>query len=166
MMTVTIAAAISVGKMWLKPLAALVAGIVADKLGIARTVAYLFMVLIISFIIFAVLPGSPAMIPMMLLNIAIASMAVFAMRGIYFALLEEGGVPLAVTGTAAGFISAIGFTPDIFMPLLGGVLLDTYPGPTGDRYFFFATAAICAVGLAASLIIYFKFVRNPDQKSG
>ena len=166
MMSVTIAATISVGKMWLKPMAALVAGFVADKLGIARTVAFLFMVLIISFSVFAVMPGSSAMIPMMLLNIAIASLVVFAMRGIYFALLEEGGVPLAVTGTAAGFVSAIGYTPDIFMPLLGGVLLDTYPGPTGYRYFFFTTAAICAVGLVASLTIYLKFVRKTDQESG
>ena len=82
------------------------------------------------------------------------------MRGIYFALLEEGGVPLAVTATAAGIISAIGFTPDIFMPLLGGVLLDNFPGAAGYRYFFLATAAICTVGLVATLFIYFKIVRK------
>ncbi len=159
MMSVTIAATISVGKMWLKPLGALAAGFVADKFGITRSVACLFLILIISFCVFAVMPGNSAMFPMMLLNIGVASIAVFAMRGIYFALLEEGGIPVAVTGTAAGIVSAVGFTPDIFMPLLGGVLLDNYPGATGYRYFFFATAAICAVGLAASLTIYFKFVR-------
>ena len=160
MMSVTIAAAISVGKMWLKPVGALVAGLFADKFGIARSVSFLFVVLIASFSVFALLPGTAAMFPMMLVNFAVVSLAVFAMRGIYFALLEEGGVPIALTGTAAGIVSAVGFTPDIFMPLLGGVLLDTYPGATGYRYFFFSTAAICAVGLAASLIIYFRIVKK------
>lgn len=160
MLSVTIAATISVGKVWLKPLAALVAGFIADKLGIAKTLAVLFVVLIISFILFAILPGAPNLLPVMLMNVAVASLAVFAMRGIYFALFEEGGIPLAVTGTAAGIVSTIGYTPDIFMPLLGGVLLDTFPGATGYRYFFLTTAAICGIGLTASLIIFVKYVRK------
>lgn len=159
MLSVTIGAAIGVGKMWLKPVAALVAGFIADKFGISRSVACLFAVLIASFLIFAILPGNSAMLAMMLANVAVASLAVFAMRGIYFALLEEGGIPLAVTGTAAGIVSAVGYTPDIFMPLLGGVLLDTFPGVLGYRYFFLTVAGICAIGLIASLLIYFKYVR-------
>lgn len=160
MLSVTIGAAIGVGKMWLKPVAALVAGFIADKFGISRSVACLFAVLIASFLIFAILPGNSAMLAMMLANVAVASLAVFAMRGIYFALLEEGGIPLAVTGTAAGIVSAVGYTPDIFMPLLGGVLLDTFPGVLGYRYFFLTVAGICAIGLIASLLIYFKFVKS------
>ena len=163
MLSVTIGATISVGKMWLKPLAALAAGFIADKFGIARSIAWLFAVLIASFLVFSILPGDPKMIPAMLANVALASLAVFAMRGIYFALLEEGGVPLAVTGTAAGIVSAVGFTPDIFMPLLGGVLLDTFPGVPGYRYFFLTVAGICAIGLVASMLIYFRYVRS---KSG
>ena len=159
-LSVTIAAAISVGKMWLKPVAALIAGFVADKFGIARTVSYLFMILVASFTVFAFLPGEASLLPVMLFNIVLASLAIFAMRGIYFALLEEGGVPMAVTGTATGIVSAVGFTPDIFMPLLGGILLDNYPGAEGYRYFFLTTAAICSVGLIASMIIYLRFVKK------
>ena len=159
-LSVTIAAAISVGKMWLKPIAALIAGFVADKFGIAKTVSYLFAILIASFTVFAFLPGIASLLPVMLFNIALASLAIFAMRGIYFALLEEGGIPMAVTGTAAGIVSAVGFTPDIFMPLLGGILLDNYPGAEGYRYFFLTTAVICSVGLVASIIIYWRFVRK------
>jgi MFS family permease len=146
--------------MWLKPFAALVAGYIADKFGIARSVAFLFLLLIASFGLLAVMPGTPTLLPMMLVNVAIASLAVFAMRGIYFALLEEGGVPMAVTGTAAGIVSTVGFTPDIFMPLLGGILLDKFPGAEGYRYFFLTTAAICGVGFVASLLIYLKIVRK------
>ncbi len=164
-LTVTIGAAISVAKMWLKPVAALIAGFVSDKMGIAKSVSFLFVVLIGSFTIFAILPGKPTLLPIMLANVTIASLAVFAMRGIYFALLEEGGVPLAVTGTAAGIISMVGYTPDIFMPLLGGMLLDTFPGPEGYRYFFLTTAAICGVGFIASLLIYLKIVKKRPAES-
>jgi nitrate/nitrite transporter NarK len=160
-MTVTMAAVISVGKMWTKPIAALVAGYVSDKLGIAKSVAFLFVVLIASFSLFALLPGKPSLLAVMILNVAVASLAVFAMRGIYFALLEEGGIPMAVTGTAAGIISVIGFTPDIFMPLLGGILIDRFPGPEGYRLFFFMVAGICAVGLAATLILHRRVAANP-----
>lgn len=159
-LTVTMAGVISVGKMWTKPIAALIAGFVSDKLGIAKTVAFLFVVLIATFSLFAVLPGTPSLLPVMIANVAIVSLAVFAMRGIYFALLEEGGIPMAVTGTAAGVISVIAYTPDIFMPLLGGVLIDQYPGAEGYRYFFFAVAGICTVGLVATLLLYRRIKRS------
>jgi nitrate/nitrite transporter NarK len=152
-LSVTLAAAISVAKMWLKPVAALIAGFVSDRLGIASSVAWLFAALTASFLLFAFLPGSHALVPLMLANVALASLTVFAMRGIYFALLEEGRVPMAVTGTAAGLISVIAYTPDIFMPLLGGVLIDSDPGPTGYRNFFLCVAGITTVGWIAALSI-------------
>lgn len=157
--TAATAGAIGVGKMWLKPIAALVAGFAADRFGVAATISALFGVLIASFVGFATLPTGPSWFQVMLVNVAIASIAVFALRGIYFALLEEGGVPLAVTGTAGGIVSAVGFTPDVFMPMLGGVLLDRYPGMEGYRYYYLSVAGICAGGLAAALLIYFRYVK-------
>lgn len=106
------------------------------------------------------LPGRTELIPVMVVVGVVILLATFAMRGIYFALLEEGGIPLAVTGTATGVVSTIGFTPDIFMPLLGGYLRDSYPGAEGYQYFFLTTAAICGVGLAASLLIYFRLAKT------
>ncbi|MEE8427157.1 MAG: hypothetical protein V3S15_07710, partial [Woeseiaceae bacterium] len=67
-----------------------------------------------------------------------------------------------VTGTATGVISTIAFTPDIFMPLLSGVLLDNYPGELGYRYFFSTTAAICGIGLIATIVIYRKITRRQE----
>jgi sugar phosphate permease len=151
---VVMAGAISIGKMAMSPPSALVAGFVSDKIGIAKSVAILFVVLIFSFLIFAFMPGLPSLLPLMLVNIAIASLAVFALRGIYFALLDEGGIPMKVTGIATGLISMVGFTPDIFMPLIGGVLLDRLTTIEGYRAFFLIVASICAVGLAAALMIY------------
>lgn len=148
------------GKMLLKPFAAAVAGFVADKFGVARSTATLFIVLLLSFCGFALLPGSASMFYILIINVVVAGLMIFALRAIYFALLEEGKVPLAVTGTAAGIVSAIGFTPDIFMPEIFGYLLDTYPGAEGYRYFYFIIAGICAVGFIAAMTIQYRYVNK------
>ena len=56
----TVAAAISAGKLWLKPAAALIAGFASDRIGVSRAVIGLLLVLVASFAVFAFLPGDPA----------------------------------------------------------------------------------------------------------
>jgi len=155
-----VAGAISVARMWLKPLSGFMAGFVADRFGVALSTTVLFAMLVVSFLALAALSGNLPGFNVMLGFMAIAAIAIFALRGIYFALLEEGGVPLAVTGTATGVISAVAFTPDVFMPLLSGALRDAYPGAEGYRYLFLITAGMCAAGLIASLTIYFKYIKS------
>lgn len=152
-MSVVVAGSIAAGKIWLKPVAAAFAGLVADRIGIWQSVSACFVILFMSFAGFSVLPGTASLVVLMIVNIIIASIAIFAHRGIYFALLEECRIPPLMTGTAAGVISMIGFTPDIFMPLLGGALLDGYPGPTGYHIYFGIIAGLSIVGLVASLMI-------------
>ena len=154
-----VAGVISVARMWLKPLSGFMAGFVADRFGVALSTTVLFAMLVVSFLVLAALSGNLPGFNVMLGFMAIAAIAIFALRGIYFALLEEGGVPLAVTGTATGVISAVAFTPDVFMPILSGALRDAYPGAEGYRYLFLITAGMCAAGLIASLTIYFKYVK-------
>jgi len=156
-MGVVFGGAIGVGKMWLKPLAALAAGFLADRTGISKAVILCLSVLIFSFGVFILIPGSPGLVPVLLAGTAVASLAIFALRGIYFALLEEGGVPLAVTGTATGIVSVVGFTPDVFMPMVGGVLLDRFPGVLGYRFLFMVIAGLCVLGLAAAVVIRRKY---------
>ena len=159
MTSVAVAGVISIGRQWLKPATAAIAGFVADRFGIAVSVMWMFGVLVAGFAALALMPPDPERLILLLAGAAITGMAVFALRGIYFALLEEGNVPLAVTGTAGGIVSAIGFTPDIFMPLFFGVITDAYPGAEGYRYFFLTTAGICGIGLAAAATIYYRYVR-------
>jgi len=154
LMSVTMAGVLSVGRMWLKPVAALAAGFLGDKFGIAKTTAASLAITAASFALFSLTPANPAILPLVILNVAISATFIFALRGIYFALLEEGGIPLALTGTAAGVASAIGFIPDIYMPIVGGYLLDGYPGVTGYRLLFGFVAALAVIGfIAANLIL-------------
>jgi len=152
-MSVGLAGTIAAAKVWLKPIAAFVAGAVADRVGIWRAVIGCFAILIISFLLSATVSGGPGFATLMVINLAVASLAVFALRGIYFALLEECRIPAAETGTATGFVSMIGFTPDAFAPAVAGMLLDAYPGALGYRLFFALIAVIAAIGLLSALAI-------------
>ena len=72
--------------------------------------------------------------------------------GIYFAIFDDAGVPPALTGTAVGLVSVVGYTPDIFMGPINGYLTDTYPGAQGHEYFFGVLAGFAVIGLVCTLL--------------
>ena len=78
---------------------------------------------------------------------------IFAMRGIYFATIDEANIPMHVTGTAVGIVSLIGFTPDVFMSPICGKLLDSFEGAAGYRAIFILMMVFAVVGLAATFIL-------------
>lgn len=162
-MSVVFGGALGVGKMWFKPVFALGAGFLGDRIGISKAISWSFLVLILSFSVFIFTPGSPDLVLVLIVNTAVASVAIFALRGIYFALLEEGNIPRALTGTATGIISVIGYTPDVFIPLGTGALLDAYPGSQGYRYFFTGILVLCVLGLLAALIIRRKTAKKDSE---
>ena len=153
LMTVVMAGVLSVGRMWVKPFAAVVSGYVADRIGISRAVAFCMLLTTISFALFTITPANPAVLPFVIVNVGLAALGIFAVRGIYFALLDEGGVPIAMTGTAAGVASGIGFLPEFYMPLFNGIVLDTYPGLTGYRILFGFVTATVVIGFLAALLM-------------
>ena len=103
-----------------------------------------------------VTPARTSLLPLVLINGAVAALAIYALRGIYFALLDEQGVPAAVTGMAAGTASLIGFTSDVYMPVMSGAILDNYPGLSGYRVLFGVVTLIAALGTVAAWLL----VRN------
>lgn len=109
---------------FLRVLGALAAGWIADRLlGVSPSVQLCFALLIAAYCVFLFVPPSHNLVWLMIANMAVSSAAFFALRGIYFALLEESGTPRELTGTAVGLICFVGFTPEIFMPLLTGWLI-------------------------------------------
>ncbi|WP_419938694.1 MFS transporter [Candidatus Palauibacter sp.] len=136
---------------WIRAAAAIAAGYLGDRIDASRVILWGFAILIGGCLLIAsgVLVPGPAW--MLIATIATASVGIYALRGVYFALLAEGGVPLAYTGSAAGVVSVLGFTPDVFMGPLMGVLLDNSPGLPGHQHVFAAVAGFGAIGLLAAL---------------
>lgn len=136
---------------WLRPAAAVVAGIIADRVSASRAIRVAFFVLAISYVTLWLAPPELTPIAVLWTQVTATALAVFALRGIYFALIEESGIPMHLTGIAVGTISMIAFTPDIFAPLLAGWLVDISAGVLGYRYYFGFLAAIAAIGFSATL---------------
>ena len=145
------AARLSTFALWLRPVTALGAGLLADRFGTSRSVLLCFVLLAIGDLAIALgLPG--AALPWSLyLLVAGTSAMVYGLRGIYFALFPEAGVSIALTGTAVGLVSFIGYTPDVFMGPLMGYLTDNYPGALGHQYLFAALAGFAVCGGMATL---------------
>ena len=78
-------------------------------------------------------------------------LGVYAMRGLYFAIMGEAKIPLSITGTVVGLASVIGYLPDIYMSPLIGKLNDLYPGALGHRYVFMLLAGFSVLGVLAVL---------------
>ncbi len=138
---------------WMRPIAALGAGFLGDRFTISRMTVIAFLLLLMSDLFFALNMPLPSTVWVLLCNLLLGAAAVFGLRGLYFALFQEAKVPVAVTGTAVGLVSVLGFTPDIFVAYIGGVLLDQSPGLAGHQHFFLFLAAFAALGVIASYTI-------------
>ncbi|MFP6684058.1 MAG: MFS transporter [Polyangiaceae bacterium] len=149
-MTEIQAARLSAVNAWLRPVAAIGAGLLADRLTASRTVAGCFVVLVTGFLSFTLSSPDATTTWVLWLNVMITGAAVYALRGVYFAMLEEMAIPAEVTGTAVGVISFVGYTPDIFIPPLAGWLIDRSPGATGHQHFFAVIGGFCLLGLLAA----------------
>ncbi|MGE3773861.1 MAG: MFS transporter [Gammaproteobacteria bacterium] len=138
---------------WLRPVAALLAGMLADRARPSTSLAALFVLAALSCALAAAagLPGLAA--GLLAANLALSMAAVYGLRGVYFALLAEAGVPGPRTGTAVGIISVVGYTPDVFFAPLAGRLLDAAPGAAGHRLYFLLLGLIALGGAAASLLL-------------
>ncbi len=137
---------------WTRPLAALGAGLLADRIRSTRVLLIFFGILLASELYFAFAEPDAGATALLLANMMVASAAIFALRGVYFALFKEATVPPSVTGTAVGVVSVIGYAPDIFVSLLGGILLDRSPGVAGHQHFFLMMAAFSLVGLFVTMV--------------
>lgn len=136
---------------WIRAVSAVGAGYVADRIDPSRVILLGFALLTGGSLAIASGLLFPGLAWMLITTILATSVGVYALRGVYFALLGEGAVPIGYTGSAIGIVSFVGFTPDVFMGPLMGVLLDGSPGVVGHQHVFAAVAAFGIVGLAATV---------------
>ncbi len=135
---------------WVRPFAAVGAGLVADRLGASRTSIGCFLLMLVCYAATALYTPTVGQSAPLYATVLFSCVGVFGMRGVYFALLEEGKVPAALTGATTGLVSQVGYTPDIFVSPLVGILLDRSPGLAGHQHFFIFMGIFAALGLLAS----------------
>jgi len=138
---------------WIRPVAAVAAGLVADRFNAARSIGVAFAVLAVSWTVLGVSSVDVTTLHIVYLNLFVTFFAVFALRGIYFALLEENQTPAYLTGAAVGLVSLVGYTPEIFFAPITGRILDANPGIVGFRHYFLFLAGIAALGFFVVLAL-------------
>ena len=137
---------------WTRPIAALALGLLGDRFGISRMATVCFVLLIISHSLFAFTGNALGTLSMIMLNTLVTGIAIFGLRGLYFGLLEEGQIPLAITGTAVGLVSVIGYTPDVFIAAVAGYLIDQSPGLMRFQHLFTLLLGFSVIGAVAAIL--------------
>ena len=137
---------------WARPIAAVGAGLLGDRVGLSRVSLLSFALFLVGALVLALGVLQPGMHWLLLMTVLGTSLAIYAFRGFYFALFQEARVPVAVTGSAVGLVSIVGYTPDVFMGPLMGHLLDRSPGPLGHQHVFAVAAGFAVLGMILTLL--------------
>jgi nitrate/nitrite transporter NarK len=141
---------------YLRPVAAIGGGFLADRFTTKRVIGITFTLVMLSYIILALITPDVKYLNIIYTNLILTFIAVYALRGVYFALLEETNVRGSSTGTAVGLISVIGFTPDVFFYSAGGRIIDAAPGLSGFHNYFMFLGVFAFAGLLATLVLIYK----------
>lgn len=137
-------------QMYLRPLVCVAVGYLADKSSSALWLIRGFFILFLGATLFATGWVNAPLSGLFIFAVIITGIGTYALRTLYYAAVKEGHIPYAVTGTAVGIISVVGYTPDIFMGPLMGYLLDKSPGITGHQQVFGLLALFAIVGVLTS----------------
>lgn len=130
-----------------------IAGFLCDKVGSALTVMRaLFVAAGTITASFIVVPKNATFLVLLIGLVLILGALTFGLRGIMYAQVEEIGIPKEYTGTAMGLIICIGFSPEAYIHLAFGSLLDSQ-GLDAYPTMFATTAAVLALGALACTVL-------------
>jgi MFS family permease len=139
---------------FLRPATGILVGLLVDRFKITLWLLLSFVFCVFGGILFASGIIAPSTTALFFISVIIIAIGVYAARALYFGVMQEGRIPLVLTGTAVGIVSLIGYTPDIFAGPAYGYLLDSYPGEQGHQYVFWMLTGFSTVGAIASLVYY------------
>ena len=137
-------------QLYLRPIACFAIGFLADKTNGISWIIKGFFVMLTGSVLFAsgILVADQYIL--FFISLIILALGTYAIRALYFAILKEGDISFALTGTAVGVISLSGYTPDIFAGPLMGYFLDKFPGVEGHQYVYAFLGLFSIIGLIAS----------------
>ncbi len=150
--TVIFGATLSAISKYLAPVSNVGGGFLSDRLGTSNLLLISFGIMAIGIAAILLLPLNSSMIIIFSILFLVIYFFYQVNYALVWAMMEEGKVPMRVSGTAAGVISTIGYLPEIFISLLAGSLLDNYPGVMGYRYLFGFLIFMMLVGIVSVLV--------------
>ena len=138
-------------QLYLRPIVCLLIALFADKKSYIHLIIIGFIIMLVGALVFSLGIVQLNMNYVFFFSLIVVATGTYAIRALYFSLMQEGRIPIVLTGTAVGVISVVGYTPDIFASPVIGYLLDTYPGIIGHQYVFSMLVVFSIVGLWTSV---------------
>jgi len=138
-------------QLYLRPIVCLLIALFADKKSYIHLIIIGFIIMLVGALVFSLGIVQVNMNYVFFFSLIVVATGTYAIRALYFSLMQEGRIPIVLTGTTVGVISVVGYTPDIFASPVIGYLLDTYPGIIGHQYVFSMLVVFSIVGLWASM---------------
>ena len=154
--TATAAAIVTMMSQYIRPVGSMGGGILADRLGRSKIMFIGFFLMGVSTFVIALFPNMS--VPLFIGVCAVIYLGMYLNYGIVFSMMEEGGVPASVAGTAIGVVCTLGYLPEVICPTLAGHVLDTYT-ELGYKYYFIGVGIVMVVGIAA-LLIWNRYLAN------
>jgi len=148
-LTAVAVGSITVAKLWMRPIGAAAAGFAGDFLNREKVLGILLVLSSIALASLSVMPvtiGSIALLAIVL----VIGLLTYAVRGIFWSTLESCQISNSIKGLAIGLISLIGYSPDVYLPLLSNYLFEQYPGKTGYTIYFNIIAVMGLMGAFAA----------------
>lgn len=145
-------AALTTVRLWMRPVGALLMGFIGDRFHPVRSLGIAILLAGFSLIALLILPADS---PFTLLYFAVAtsSVVIYGVRGIYWASFNTARIEPRRAGLAIGLISMIGYTPDIYMPLVNTYLIDTYGDAVGFQLYFGGVGLTAIIGGASAFYL-------------
>jgi len=138
----------------LQTIGGLGAGLLSNKIGSPNKLIIAgFCITSVCMLGFLLIPSSASMMSLITINMLVMGLAIYAIRGNYYALVGESDMPIEITGAIVGVSSFIGFLPEAFIYPLIGYWLDSYPGEEGYRITFVYLFCTSLVGLVMSIVL-------------
>ncbi len=139
---------------YIRPFAAIGAGILGDKINASKVMILGLCLTFIGMSIIYFTPVGSSMIPI-LVGLLIVFASMFITQAMHFALLEEDNTfPPEASGTVIGILCTIGYLPEAIVPYVGGIILDNYASDivAGYQLIFLLIMGVTAVGIAATFL--------------
>lgn len=150
--TAVIGAAMGYFSQYCRPVGCFVAGFMADKVGSSKVLAISYAIMIVGLIGVIFTPGKASMVFLLLIFCAAIYASMYACQSMHFAIMEEGDYPLETTGTATAILTPLGYSVELFAPIVAGLCLDKWAGAQGYKVFFGILTGLAVIGFIASLL--------------
>ena len=143
---------------FLRPTTGILLGLLVDRFRISFVLVLSFMASIIGGALFASGLIEPSVTILFFISVIVIAIGVYSARALYFAVMQQGKIPIVLTGTAVGLISLVGYTPDIFASATFGYLLDANKGEAiGFQNVFWMFTGFSVIGAITAFVYHKKY---------